>query len=116
MGARNRGGIGLSYRTARLHRLAEFIPWNQIPGPHKHLKIRALTASGEGGGGRGEGGGGFATSNINVILSHSHQEERNFAIQFFAGVSAFLAQLTQQEQDNIFYLVAIPFYQKIQPK
>jgi hypothetical protein len=25
MGARNRGGIGLSYRAARLHRLAEFI-------------------------------------------------------------------------------------------
>jgi hypothetical protein len=24
--ARNRGGIGLSYRPARLHRLAEFIP------------------------------------------------------------------------------------------
>ncbi len=31
MGARNRGGIGLSYRPARL------------PGPHKHLKIRALS-------------------------------------------------------------------------
>jgi aminopeptidase N len=28
MGARNRGGIRLSYRPARLHRLAEFIPWN----------------------------------------------------------------------------------------
>jgi hypothetical protein len=28
MGAINRGGIGLSYRPARLHRLAEFIPWN----------------------------------------------------------------------------------------
>jgi hypothetical protein len=26
MGARNRGGIGLTYRPARLHRLAEFIP------------------------------------------------------------------------------------------
>ncbi len=32
MGARNRGGRGLSYRTARLHRLAEFIPWNRSPG------------------------------------------------------------------------------------
>ncbi len=32
MGARNRGGIGLSYRPARLHRLAEFIPWNQFRG------------------------------------------------------------------------------------
>jgi hypothetical protein len=28
MGARNRVGIGLSYRPARLHRLAELIPWN----------------------------------------------------------------------------------------
>jgi hypothetical protein len=26
VGARNRVGIGLSYRPARLHRLAEFIP------------------------------------------------------------------------------------------
>ncbi len=33
MGARNQGGIGLSYRPARLHRLAEFIPWNQFRGP-----------------------------------------------------------------------------------
>jgi hypothetical protein len=30
MGARNRVGIGLSYRPARLHRLAELIPWNQF--------------------------------------------------------------------------------------
>ncbi len=33
MGARNRGGIGLSYRPARLQ---------SIPGLHKRLKIRAL--------------------------------------------------------------------------
>jgi hypothetical protein len=32
MGARNRVGIGLSYRPARLHRLAEGIPWNQFLG------------------------------------------------------------------------------------
>ncbi len=32
MGARNRVGIGLSYRPARLHRLAEFIPWNRFLG------------------------------------------------------------------------------------
>ncbi len=32
MGARNRGGIGFSYRPARLHRLAEFIPWNRFLG------------------------------------------------------------------------------------
>ncbi len=36
MGARNRVGIWVSYRPARLHRLAEF-----IPGLHKRLKIRA---------------------------------------------------------------------------
>jgi hypothetical protein len=30
MGARNRVGIGFSYRPARLHRLAEFIPWNRF--------------------------------------------------------------------------------------
>jgi hypothetical protein len=33
MGARNRGGRGLLYRPARLHRLAEFIPWNRFRGP-----------------------------------------------------------------------------------
>jgi hypothetical protein len=33
MGARNRGGIGLSYRPASLHRLVKFIPWNQFRGP-----------------------------------------------------------------------------------
>ncbi len=33
MGARHRVGIGLSYRPARLHRLAEFIPWHQFRGP-----------------------------------------------------------------------------------
>ncbi len=32
MGARNRGGIGLSYRPARLHRLAELIPWDRFLG------------------------------------------------------------------------------------
>jgi hypothetical protein len=32
MEARNQGGIGLSYRPARLHRLAEFIPWNRFLG------------------------------------------------------------------------------------
>jgi hypothetical protein len=30
--ARNRVGIGLSYRHTRLHRLAEFIPWNRFLG------------------------------------------------------------------------------------
>ncbi len=33
MGARHRRGIGFSYRPARLHRLAEFIPWHQFRGP-----------------------------------------------------------------------------------
>jgi hypothetical protein len=31
-GYRHRVGIGLSYRAARLHRLAEFIPWNRFLG------------------------------------------------------------------------------------
>jgi hypothetical protein len=33
MGARHWGGIGFSYRPARLHRLAEFTPWNPFRGP-----------------------------------------------------------------------------------
>jgi hypothetical protein len=33
MGARHGVGIGLLYRPARLHRLAEFIPWNRFRGP-----------------------------------------------------------------------------------
>ncbi len=33
MGARHRVGIGFLYRPARLHRLAEFIPWNRFRGP-----------------------------------------------------------------------------------
>jgi hypothetical protein len=32
MGDRHRVGIGLSYWRARLHRLAEFIPWNRFLG------------------------------------------------------------------------------------
>ncbi len=39
MGARNRVGIGLSYRPARLHRLAESISLESIPGLLKSLKI-----------------------------------------------------------------------------
>jgi hypothetical protein len=40
MGAKNREGIGLSYRPARLHyRLAEFVPLESIPGLNKRLKI-----------------------------------------------------------------------------
>jgi hypothetical protein len=37
MGARNLVGIGLSFRPARIHRLAEL-----IPGLLKSLKIRAM--------------------------------------------------------------------------
>jgi hypothetical protein len=43
MGARHRGGIGFSYRPARLHRLAEFIPWNQCRGPIKYGLCVCLT-------------------------------------------------------------------------
>jgi len=32
IGARNGGEIGLLYRPARLHRLAEFIPWDRFLG------------------------------------------------------------------------------------
>jgi hypothetical protein len=32
MGAKNRVGIGLSYCPARLHILAELIPWNRFLG------------------------------------------------------------------------------------
>jgi hypothetical protein len=35
MGARNRLGIGLSYRSSRLHSLAELIPWNRFMGSFK---------------------------------------------------------------------------------
>jgi hypothetical protein len=40
-GLRNQVGIGLSYRTARLHRLAE-----SIPGLLKSLKFRAMWSHG----------------------------------------------------------------------
>jgi hypothetical protein len=35
MGARNRAGIGLSYRPARLQRLTKLIAWNRFLGPIK---------------------------------------------------------------------------------
>jgi hypothetical protein len=38
-GARNRVGIGLSYRLVRLHRLAELIPWNQFSGSLNSYKF-----------------------------------------------------------------------------
>jgi hypothetical protein len=42
MGARNRAGIGLSYRTARLHRLAGLDSLELILEIFNILKIRAL--------------------------------------------------------------------------
>jgi hypothetical protein len=41
MGARNRVGMGLSYRPARLHRLGGTHSLESLPGLHKRLKIRA---------------------------------------------------------------------------
>jgi hypothetical protein len=41
MGARNRLGIGMLYRPARLHSLAELVLWNRFRAPKKSLKIRA---------------------------------------------------------------------------
>jgi hypothetical protein len=38
MGARQRVGIGISYRPARLHRLAELMPWNRFLGSINVLK------------------------------------------------------------------------------
>ncbi len=35
MGARNRVGIGLSYRPTRIHRQAKLIPWNRFLGSLK---------------------------------------------------------------------------------
>jgi hypothetical protein len=32
LGAGNRVGIGLSFRPARLHSLAELVPWNRLLG------------------------------------------------------------------------------------
>jgi hypothetical protein len=40
IGARNRVVIGLSYRLARQHRLAELIPWNRFLGSLKVKKFR----------------------------------------------------------------------------
>jgi hypothetical protein len=48
MWARNRVGIELPYRPARLLRLAELIPWNQFLGSFKSLKIPALCVKTEG--------------------------------------------------------------------
>jgi hypothetical protein len=42
MGARNRVGIGLSFRPARLNRRVELIPWNRFLGSINVLKVRAL--------------------------------------------------------------------------
>jgi len=44
IGARNRVGKGLSYRPARLHRLAELIPWNRFLGSLN----KSLQSSGSG--------------------------------------------------------------------
>jgi hypothetical protein len=42
MGSRNRAGIRLPYRPARLHRLAKTISLESIPGLLKSLKIPFL--------------------------------------------------------------------------
>ncbi len=42
MGAKNRVGKGLLYRTARRHSLAELVPWNRFLGSYKSLKSQAL--------------------------------------------------------------------------
>ncbi len=63
MGDRHRVDIGMSYRPARLHSLAELVPWNRFL-LFKSLKIRALATIlylawfDEGGPGVREAGGG----------------------------------------------------------
>jgi hypothetical protein len=39
LNSRNRVGIGLSYRLAGLHTLAELIPWNRLLGSLKISKL-----------------------------------------------------------------------------
>ncbi len=45
MGARNGAGIGLSYRPARLHSLAELVPWNQKFGLRTTRRFYVFTLS-----------------------------------------------------------------------
>jgi hypothetical protein len=45
MGARHGVRIGLLYRPAKLHRLAEFIPWNQFRGPIHVQKYQLRTVA-----------------------------------------------------------------------
>jgi len=45
MGARNRVGIGLSYWSARLHRMAELVHWKRFLGSLKVHKIENFFAS-----------------------------------------------------------------------
>jgi hypothetical protein len=73
MGAKNRVGIWLSYRFARLRRLAELIPWNWFLGSLKSLKIRALTRRKENSPDVEEGKAGFSAlsgcSKSNLVAS-----------------------------------------------
>ncbi len=43
MGSRNRVGTGLSYRPAKLHRLAESIRWNRFLGSSKVFYNRGMS-------------------------------------------------------------------------
>jgi hypothetical protein len=54
MGARNQVEIELSYGSARLHSLAELLPWNRFLGSLKVKKIRALRGKVRGGAMEGE--------------------------------------------------------------
>jgi hypothetical protein len=61
MGARNRVGIGLSYRRSRLQRLTKLVPWNRFLGSLKfknsgssigidsHLQCMGRLGGGDGG-------------------------------------------------------------------
>ncbi len=62
MGARKRVGTGLSYRPARLQRLAELIPWKtweRVPDCDTALSVLSVDVQLSGWGGGGGGGGGL---------------------------------------------------------
>jgi hypothetical protein len=100
MGARNRGGIGLSYRPARLHRLRRIHSLESIPGLHKRLKIRArstdlfpiyvLASPGDAQHGLQQGGGGETEADDGGVAPHSqvrlnrqsHENYPNFKKKF----------------------------------
>jgi hypothetical protein len=63
---RNREGKGLSYRPARLHRMAEFIPWNRFLG----LTFKNTVSADK----RCKGGRGVGDESESVDMRHGLQK------------------------------------------